>query len=70
MLGIKIYNNIYLKKYKSFPYQKLTGRNTLLYSGKIFYDIKNRPANFDSKKDLYINCDCDFSKWKNIKRIL
>ena len=70
MLGLKIYRNILLKNYKSFPYQKLSGRNTLLYSGKIICNVKSKPDNFDDSKDLYITCDCDFSKWKNIKRIL
>ena len=68
MFGLKIYRNILLKDYKSFPYQKLTGRNTLLYSGKILCDVEHKPNDFDNNKDLYITCDCDFSKWKNIKR--
>lgn len=70
MFGLKIYRNILLKNYKSFPYQKLSGRNTLLYSGKIIYNVTTKPDDFDSAKDLYITCDCEFSKWKNIKRIL
>ena len=70
MFGLKIYRNIILKNYKSFPYQKLNGRNTLLYSGKIICNAANKPIDFDKNKDLYITCDCDFSKWKNIKRIL
>jgi hypothetical protein len=67
---IKIYRNIYLRDYANFPFQKLTGRKTLLYSGIIEGNVKQRPKNYDSKKDIYITCDCDFSKWKNLKRVL
>jgi hypothetical protein len=68
--GIKIYRNIYIKGYKKFPYQKLTGRNILLYRGKIICGIDNIPDDFNNKLDLFISCDCDFSKWKNLQRIL
>ena len=69
-LGLKIYRNVYVKDYQKFPYQKLTGRNTLLYTGKVICGVKNKPNDFDDKKDLYISCDCDFPKWKNLRRIL
>lgn len=68
--GIKIYRNVYVKGYTKFPYQKLTGRNTLLYNGKIICGVDNVPEEYDSKQDLFISCDCDFSKWKNLKRVL
>ena len=32
------YRNVYTK-YQKFPYQKLTGRNTMLYTGKIITGI-------------------------------
>jgi hypothetical protein len=69
-LGLTIYRNIYVKDYKKFPYQLLSGRNTLLYKGKIYCDVSTLPKDYDPKQDIYINCDCDFSKWKNLKRIL
>jgi hypothetical protein len=69
-LGIKIYRNIYVKDYKRFPYQMLSGRDTLLYKGKIFCDVAKPPKEYDPNKDYYITCDCDFSNWKNLKRIV
>lgn len=69
-LGLKIYRNIYVKTYQRFPYQKLSGRNTLLYSGKIICGVTETPQDFDYKKDYYFDCDCNFSDWKNLKRIL
>lgn len=70
LFGIKIYRNVYVKDYKRFPYQLLKGRNTLLYNGKVICGVSTLPKEYDEKKDLYINCDCDFSNWKNLKRIL
>ncbi len=67
--GLKIFNNVYLKDYKSFPYQKLSGRKTLLYKGKIICGVKEKPKEFVEKKDLYIDCDCQFEDWKNLKRV-
>ena len=69
-LGLKIYRNIYVKTYQRFPYQKLSGRNTLLYSGKIICGVTETPQEFDYKKDYYFDCECNFSDWKNLKRIL
>lgn len=69
VFSLKIFRNIYIKDYKIFPYQKLTGRNTLYYSGKIFYNINTLPPDFNDKIDIYLNCDCDFPKWKNLKKI-
>lgn len=69
-LGLKIYRNIYVKDYNRFPYQKLSGKNTLLYSGKIICGVKEEPAEFDYKQDYYFDCDCCFEDWKNLKRIL
>ena len=68
--GVKIYRDIYVKDYKRFPYQKLSGRKTLMYKGKIYCDVSEKPKNFDPDKDFYFDCDCYFSDWKNLKRIL
>lgn len=67
--GLKIYRNIYVKDFTRFPYQKLTGRNTLMYRGKILY-VTELPADYDPKKDIYFSCDCDYPEWKTLKRIL
>lgn len=67
---LKIYRNIYVKGYKRFPYQKLSGSRTLLYRGKIVCDVETPPKEYDSDLDIYFNCDCDFPNWKNLKRIL
>lgn len=67
---MKIYRNIYVKDYQKFPYQKLSGRNTLCYSGKIICGVTAIPEEFDSKKDFYFDCDCNFEDWKNLRRIL
>lgn len=63
-----IYRNIYLKNYKKFPYQMLHGRDTLYYTGKIICGVTSKPKDF-TNKDLYIDCDCDFARWKNLKRV-
>lgn len=68
--GIKIYRDIYVKGYKKFPYQKLTGRTNLLYRGKVICGVDSPPPEYDDKQDLFISCDCDFPKWKNLNRIL
>ena len=69
-LGLKIYRNVYVKDYQKFPYQKLTGRNTLLYTGKVICGVKNKPNELDDKKEREISWDCDFPKWENLRRIL
>lgn len=67
---MKIYRNIYVKDYEKFPYQKLTGRNTLFYSGKIICGIKDTPEEYDPDHDFFFNCDCNFPNWKNLERVL
>lgn len=67
---MKIYRNIYVKEFKRFPYQKLTGRRTLLYKGKIICGITEPPNDYDSKQDYFFDCDCNYGEWKNIQRIL
>lgn len=66
----KVYRDILVKGYQKFPYQKLTGRMTLLYSGRIVCGLEERPADFSEADDLYIDCDCDFAKWKSLQRVL
>jgi len=66
---MKIYNNIYVKGYQKFPYQKLTGMITLMYTGKIITGVSSKPVDFDENEDLYIDCDCDFSKWRVLKKV-
>lgn len=62
---MKIYRDIYVKDYPKFPYQKLTGGNTLYYTGKIYF-VKTTPDTYDSRLDFYFDCDCEFSEWRNI----
>lgn len=66
--GFKIYRNVYVQGYKTFPYQKLSGRKTLMYRGKVMC-IDSIPDEYDSKQDILFDCDCDFSEWKNLKRV-
>ena len=63
---MKVYRNVYVKKWKRFPYQKLTGRNTLYYTGSIILECEGMPDGYDSKKDFYFDCDCEFSEWRNL----
>lgn len=66
MMGIRVYRDIYVKGYKKFPTQKLTGRNDLLYTGKVICGVTETPTGYDKDVDLYINCDCDFPKWRKL----
>ena len=65
---MKIYRNIYVKDYSKFPYQKLTGSNTLYYTGKIIY-VKSKPDSYDSKEDFYFDCDCEYPEWREIVKV-
>lgn len=64
-----IYRNIYVKGFKKFPYILLRGRVDLCYTGKIICGVDKKPDEC-GKKDLYIGCDCDFKKWRRLKRII
>lgn len=66
---IKVYRDVYVKGYRRFPYQKLTGRMDLLYSGDVFLEVDELPEKYDKDMDLYINCDCDFSKYRNLYKV-
>ena len=41
----------------------------LVYTGSIICGVDEKPECFDNKKDLYISCDCDFSKWKRLVKL-
>lgn len=63
-----IYRHIYYKDYRSFPYQKLTGRNVLLYKGQIKkYD---EHSDYDPKTDYFFDCDCKYPLWHELKRLV
>ena len=65
----KIYRNIYLKGYKKFPYQKLTGRNDLYYTGELICGVTGLPPGFDKNQDYFIGCDCEFPKIRRLVKI-
>jgi hypothetical protein len=52
------------------PFHLFKGSKVLYYSGNILYNVNMPPNDFDSEKDLYISCDCEFPKWKNVERII
>lgn len=63
-----IYRNVYYKDYAKFPYQKLTGRKVLLYTGKVMkVDITS--MDFDARKDYFFDCDCKYPLWKELKHV-
>ena len=62
------YRNIYTK-YAKFPYQKLTGLSTMLYTGVIITNANGIPDGYDSKKDYYFSCECNYPEWKEIKKL-
>lgn len=68
-MSYKIYRNIYVKKYQRFPTQKLTGSNDLYYSGEVICGVIGLPEEFDKNKDLFIGCECDFPKWRQLVKI-
>ena len=69
LFTVSVYRNIYVKGYNRFPYQKLTGRGDLVYTGEIVCGVDCIPEEFDRKKDLYISCDCDFPRWRRVVKI-
>lgn len=52
------------------PFHLFKGSKVLYYSGNILYNVSMLPSDFDSKEDLYISCDCEFPKWKNVEKII
>ena len=51
------------------PHQWLTGKNILYYTGSLFTSVKEIPKEYDKDKDYYFACDCNYRKWKEIKKI-
>lgn len=67
--NIKIRRNIYIKDYKKIPYQLLTGRHIMCYSGDLICGIDTVPPEFDHTKDWFFDCDCEFGEWGKILKI-
>ena len=69
-MGFRIdkYRNVYIKREK-IPYQWLTGKNILYYTGSLITNVKERPKDYDKDKDYYFSCDCSYPKWKEIRKI-
>jgi hypothetical protein len=63
-----VYRNIYIT-HKKIPMFLFKGIDVMHYYGKIFYNIENLPNDFDDKKDIFLNCDCQFKKIKRIDKI-
>jgi hypothetical protein len=61
---MKIYRNIYLKDHSKIPYKIMTGMNYLYYSGRVYYNVKMTPIEYDKSKDIYFTCDCDIKEFK------
>lgn len=69
LFAIKKYRNVYIKGYKKIPFQKLTGRNTIVYTDSIICGVDGEPDKYEKDKDLYINCECDFSEIRNFVKL-
>lgn len=41
----------------------------MCYSGEIICDVDNVPEDYDSKKDWYFDCDCEFQEWGRLVKI-
>lgn len=68
-MSYKIYRNIYIKKYKRLPSQKLTGRNDIYYTGELICGVTGLPEGFDKNKDWFIGCDCEFPNIRQFVKI-
>ena len=68
LFRIDKYRDIYIK-YDRIPYQRLTGNSVMYYTGRIITNVKGIPDGYDRKKDFYFICDCDYPKYKDIKKI-
>lgn len=67
--SIKIKRNVYVKGFKTFPYQLLTGKHILCYTGDVICGIESEPPEYDYKKDWYFDCDCEFHEWGKLVKI-
>lgn len=66
--GIRIKRNIYVKGFTKFPYQMLTGKNLMYYTGDIIF-VDSEPLEYDHKQDWYFDCDCEFHEWGKLVKI-
>lgn len=66
--GIKVKRNIYVKGFTKFPYQMLTGKNLMYYTGDIIF-VDSEPLEYDYKQDWYFDCDCEFREWGRLVKI-
>jgi hypothetical protein len=66
---IRVKRNIYVKGYEHFPYQKLTGKHYLYYSGDIIYYKNDLPIGYNSDDDFAFDCECEYEEWAKIKKI-
>ena len=64
----KKYRNVYYKGYNKFPYQKLTGRNILLYTGQLLPYMDD--ADYNMMTDYLFDCDCKYPMWHELKRLV
>ena len=58
--SVKKYRDVYIKGFKKVPNQLLTGKNIILYTGKIVCGFSEIPDTYDKRKDYLITCDCAF----------
>lgn len=65
-LKIKIKRNVYVKGYKRFPYQKLTGKHYLYYSGNMIFYEDVLPDEYDSRVDFAFDCECEYEEWSKV----
>lgn len=68
-LKIRTKRNLYVKGYKKFPYQKLTGKHYLYYTGTLIYYDDDIPDDFDSHDDFVFDCECEFEQWGKIIKV-
>lgn len=52
------------------PMYLFKGYDILHYTGNIYYNIDKLPNDYDKKLDLYIDCDCQYVKWKYYNKII
>jgi hypothetical protein len=68
-IKVKTKHNIYVKGYKKFPYQKLTGKHYLYYTGDIIFYDESLPDEYDYKNDFVFDCECEFEGWSKIIKV-
>lgn len=63
-----VYRNIYVTRYKRLPLFKMKGNTALFYTGCLKF-VNEIDTDFDNKKDLLIDCDCQLQRYKSIEKI-